>query len=274
MKLKLIITLLLTAPCTYSQDSSKNLVGIFKHTDNTLAGIMYGNSFSSPYEYAWAASVIPITNKRVIDLGVGIPSQYNWHKYVTNHLKPSFYVGIDSDERMQDYIDMLRNEVIKKDHYDMKVMDISHINYPDNSFDVAYCISVYAYMTYDTFITSIKETHRILKNDGLLIVTFNEVWDKNQPITYANSWNTLEQSLISREVCHKIHRSFGLPELLTLIKDYFVVYADDIIVENDIIRSQDHSTIYYDRNNSDSHILNSGLPINKCISYAVLKKIN
>jgi SAM-dependent methyltransferase len=245
--------------------NSKKLVGVFTQSDPILPGITFGNWGSRPYEYAWAASLVSVENKKVIDLGVGLPSQYNWYEYVVNSLKPSFYVGIDYDGRME-------KEIIKKDTYEMLHMNMADIKFPDKSFDIAYCISTYEHITYDIFIKAMQETHRVLKDDGILIITLDEEWDKDEPANHGNGWNLLEQSLITSGKFTREHRSFGLPEFMSLIKDYFVLYLDDAVVDGSVIRSKNGSTIYYDRKNKDSAILNSGSAVNSCVSYAVLKK--
>lgn len=242
-------------------------VGIFRPSDPVISGIKYGNWGSRPYEYAWASTIVDIKNKRVIDLGVGLPSQYNWYKYAVKKLQPAFYAGIDCDER-------ILREVILKDTFEIKHMDMSKIQYPNKSFDIAFCISTYEHIPYKTFMKSIQETYRILKDDGLLVITLDEEWDKNEPTTHGNGWNTLEQSLIENGLFRRGQRSFGLPEFLSLIKNYFTLVEDAIVDQiNGIIYSKNGETIYYQRPNKDASILNSGSHVNSCVSYALLKKV-
>ena len=172
----------------------------------------------------WVSSVVPVYGKRVIDLGVGLPSQYNWYEYVMAELKPAFYVGVDYDGR-------ILNELISKHNYEIRHMDMADLRYPDQLFDVAYCISTFEHIPYDTFMKSIQEAHRVLKDDGLLVITLDEEWDKDQPMNHGNGWNLLEQSLIEKGLFTRKNRSFGLPEFLNLIKDYFVLYQDDAIID-------------------------------------------
>lgn len=245
----------------------KQYVGVFNKSGQAIQTIKYGNWGSRPFEYAWASTIVSVKGKRIIDLGVGLPSQYDWYKYVMTYLKPAFYAGIDCDGRIKD-------ELISEPNYEIKYMDMSELQYPDASFDIAYCISTFEHIPYEIFMKSIKEAHRVLKNGGLLAITLDEEWDHNEPTTYHNGWNTLELSLIEKALFKRKKRSFGLPEFMDLIKDYFVLYQDDAIIDHEsgTIRSTKDNFTYYQRTNKDHAILNSGLPVNSCVSYALLKK--
>jgi SAM-dependent methyltransferase len=151
-------------------------------------------------------------------------------------------------------------------------MNMALLRYPDQAFDVALCISTFEHIPYPDFMESIKEAHRVLKNDGLLIITLDEEWDKNQFFNQHNGWNNLEASLMQEGLFKRGKRSFGLPEFLGLIQDWFVLVQDDAVVDAAGIRSSVDGYVYYDRMDSDPAILNSGLPYNSCVSYAVLRK--
>lgn len=252
-----------------NQESQKKYFGVFKRDDKKEQSIRYANWGSRPYEYAWAANIVSIEGKRVLDLGTGLPSSYNWYSYAAINLKPSFYVGIDCDPNM------VHQTIIEK-NFQMRHMDMSDLKFADKEFDIAYCISTFEHIPYDIFIKCIQEAHRVLKNDGLLILTLDEEWDKDIPLAYENGWNALEISLICSGRFRRTARSFGLPEFLTLVKDYFVPIQDDVFVDaysNRIVSSRDGS-VYYDRKNRDDFILNSGPLYNSCVSFAVLKKKN
>jgi predicted SAM-dependent methyltransferase len=247
--------------------SRRKNVGLFKKEDPKLEGILFGNWGSRPYEYAWASRIVPIQGKKVIDLGIGIPSQYNWYAYVVQNLKPSFYAGVDCDGR-------ILKELITEENYEIKYMNMASLDYGNQEFDTAYCISTFEHIPFDIFMQSIKEAHRVLKDGGSLIITLDEEWSKDVAFSHGNSWNELERSLEKENLFRRDKRSFGLPEFLNLIKDYFVLAQEDAIVNTQsgtIVSSKD-GFIYYDRKNADTSLLNSGLPINSCVSYALLKK--
>lgn len=242
-------------------------IGMFKPSDRQLSGIVYGNWGSRPYEYFWASQIVSVEGKKVIDLGTGIPSQYNWYSYVVSTLKPAFYSGIDWDGR-------ILNELISQENYEMRHMNMADLQYPDKEFDTAFCISTYEHIPYTIFMKSMQETHRVLKDDGVLIITLDEEWDKNALQEHANSWNELEKSLEVNGMFKRHNKSFGLPEFLELIKDYFVLVQDDAVIDHtsqSIISNKD-GYVYYHRNNRDHAIINSGDVVNSCVSYAVLKK--
>ena len=243
-------------------------IGLLRQEDSILAGLMWGNWGSRPYEYLWVSKVVSVEGKRVIDLGVGLPSQYNWYHYVATRLKPAYYVGIDADGR-------IKNEVIHTKNYDMLHMDMSKLTFGDKEFDIAYCISTFEHIPYNIFIKTIQEAHRVLKDDGVLVLTLDEQWDKNLPLTSSSAWNDLEQSLINQGAFQNAHKSFGLPDFLELVKEYFVPVSEDMVIDHTekMIFSHTTGAVYYHRKNRDTNILHSPECYNSCVSYAVLKKV-
>lgn len=269
---RLFITLALAVACFSASDlqsfnQRRKYVGLFNWKDPKLNGIRFGNWGSRPFEYAWASEIVDAYNKQVIDLGTGIPSQYNWFEYVVRELKPAFYAGIDHDGR-------IIPEQVSGENFEMRYMSMADLHYQDKIFDIAYCISTFEHIPYDIFVTSIKEAHRVLKDNGLLVITLDEEWDKDVTYNEYNSWNLLELDLVKRNLFKKGKRTFGLPEFLELIKEYFVLFQDDAVIDhkNGRIISKNDKFIYYTRANRDTTIINSGLPTNSCVSYAVLKK--
>jgi len=242
---------------------------MFRPSDPQLHGIKYANWGSRPFEYYWAANIVEVNNKTILDLGVGIPSQHEWYKYMIDTLHPMYYAGIDADGRM-------KNEEIHANNYDMLAMDMSSLSFKDKTFDIAYCISTFEHIPYQIFMKSIQDTHRVLKDDGVLVITLDEHWDKNIPLDHHNGWNTLEQSVANTELFTFSDISFGLPDFLKLVQDYFVPLTDDITVdcEKKIIFSQETGQVYYQRQNKEQSILRSPILFNSCVSYAVLKKKN
>lgn len=244
--------------------------GVFKKNDPRLEGLIWGNWGSRPYEYYWAKEIVDVEGKKVIDLGIGPPSQYNWYSYVVRELSPSYYLGIDCCKRMA-------KEEQEGATYSLKFMDMSAIEADERSFDVAYCISTFEHIDYDIFIKCIQETHRVLTDEGVLVITLDEQWDKNLPRTRDNGWNDLEISLIKKNLFNRkdSRLSFSLPNFLNLIKEYFVLFDDDAIVDvkNQVIFSKtDPKKFYYNRKNRDSTILVSPEVYNSSVSFAILKK--
>ncbi len=256
---------------TFLQANEVKTIGICKKTDKVLEGITWGNWGSRPYEYYWVNSVVSVEGKRVIDLGVGLPSQYNWYEYIVKNQKPSFYAGIDFDGRMT------KEEILNKPNFTMRYMSMADLKYPNDSFDVAYCISTFEHIPYEIFLKSIQECHRVLKDNGLLVITLDEQWDKKLPQTIHNKWNDLELSLIENGMFNREESalSFSLPNFLDLIKDYFILDNDDAVVnafDQTITSSRNPNHYYYKRENADGSILYSPHIYNSSVSYAVLRK--
>lgn len=266
---KIILSLLFSIVCIvsgYQITPGMPSIGHFKIDDRRLEGIRWGNWGSRPCEYYWMSKIVSVQGKKVIDLGVGLPSQYNWYTYVINHLKPAFYAGIDHDGR-------IKQEEIIQSNYELLQMDMSQLNYGDKQFDVAYCVSTFEHIPYEIFMKSIKEAHRVLTDDGLLVATLDERWDKNLEYTDANGWNDLEQSLVNKAIYTPNNVGFCLTDFLSLINEYFIP-ADDVIVDvsTKSIFSKDNGALVYKKNNRDLSLLNSGDVYNSCVSYVVLKK--
>jgi len=273
-KLCLAILILLSIHHTRSNQGSTfhdskpeqniSCIGLFQHSDSMLNGLTWANWGSRPYEYSWASRIANVNNKRIIDLGTGLPSQHSWYNFVVKTLKPAFYVGIDIDERMD-------HEQIETNKYALKKMSMTNIAYPSEYFDVAYCISTFEHLTYKDFMISIGEIHRILKNDGLLIITLDESWDKDVTQNYNNSWNVLERDLVQLGLHNNQSYSFCLVDFLLLIKEKFVCLKDaEINHQNKTIRTS--NSIIYQKNNRDQNVLHNPL-YNSCVSYAILKKV-
>lgn len=245
---------------------SNKSIGLFKYYDPKLEGLIYANWGSRPFEYKWVTDVVDFKGKKVLDMGVGLPSEHNWYQYVINNLKPSFYSGIDNDPRMA-------NETVKDYRFELVQMNMTKLNYPDKHFDVVLCISSLHGLDYLTFMASIKEAFRVLKNDGVLLITFDERWDKNLPYNQDRNWNALEQSIGTRSLVDNASVAFGMPQLLSLIKGYFVPYEDNLIINSPtLIKSKKRNIDLYSKQNRDRVLLNSGDVYNSSVSFAILKK--
>lgn len=241
-------------------------IGILKSNDPKLEGVTWSNWGSRPYEYKWASSVVDVEGKRVIDLGMGLPRQTNWYCYVVDHLKTKFYAGIDNNKE-------ILNQGGGDHRFEAIYMDMRSLKYPEKSYDVAYSIGTFSTMNANDLMKAISEVHRVLKDDGLLIVTLEERWDKNVAYNSTNNWNTLEQTLKSRGMVDDSEVAFGMPPFLELIKDYFVPYVDGLeITTPSTIYSTTQNANLYVKNNRDTTYLNGGDTYNSNVSYVILKK--
>jgi SAM-dependent methyltransferase len=228
--------------------------GYFKKSDPKLDGLKWGNWGSRPYEYFWASTVIDIKDKKVIDLGTGLPSEHNWHEYVRDKLKPSFYVGIDYDNRMLE-------QKINESNHKLIWMDMSDLWFESETFDVAYAISTFEHIpSYEVFIKSIKETHRVLKQGSKLVVTLDEIWDVklNPKNCICSTWNELEKVMLEKTKLDT-EVSFGLIDFSRSIQEYFKPEGIEIF----------QIPI---KKNADTGILHS-TQYNSVVSYGIFEKI-
>lgn len=262
--------------CNAAESSSSlwkgKTIGLFTSSDSRQEGIRWANWGSRPYEYFWASHVVDLQGKKVIDLGVGLPSQYTWYQYVISEKKPAFYCGVDLDPRVL-------FEEIKVQSYEIRYMDMTDLKYPSHFFDIAFCISTFEHLPYDAFMQSIKEAYRVLNDEGLLILTLDERWDKDVVYTANNSWNNLERSLIQEGLFNDRCQAFGLRSFLSLVEDYFIPIDETVHVnsQGEVASSRDENS-FYKKINRDPHVLKShdveyGEIYNSCVSFAVLKKI-
>lgn len=227
--------------------------GYFTPSYPTLPGIRFGNWGSRPYEYFWAATITDVENKKVLDLGTGLPSEHTWYQFVLNNLSPVSYAGIDFDSR-------IKQEEINTDNCKMLWMDMSDLKFDDNSFDLIYSISTFEHFdNEDCFMKAIKETHRVAAKDAIMVVTLDELWNVYNKHGEHSSWNELEKVLIKNGKFDDKDMSFGMKNFIELVKDYFVPEEMD---PEDIIK-----------NNADPNLLHSSV-WNSVVSHGVFRVVN
>ena len=239
--------------------------GYFRPTDQRLDGLKFGNWGSRPYEYMWAATVEDnLEGKTVLDLGTGLPSEHNWHAFVRQYLKPKSYVGIDFDDRMH-------GERIDEDTHKMVWMDMTNLQFPDESFDFCYSLSTYEHIpTAETFFKAMEETHRVLKPGAPLVVTLDEIWHTGllaEPTSpelnplkskvVCQTWNDLERDLKKHNY---FSGSFGLRHFGALVSKWFKPLG-----------LESWSDIP-EKRNADTGLLHS-VEYNSVVSYGVFVKV-
>ncbi len=221
-----------------------NKFGYFKPTDPMIHGIRYGNWGSRPYEYCWAANVVPVENLKVLDIGTGLPSEHTWHNYVRENLKPASYLGIDLDAR-------LKNEEINEENHKVLWMNATELKLEDNSIDLIFSISTFEHIDdLEVFDKVMKELHRVLKPGGMMVLTLDEFWKHN--VQNCLPWNELEKARIrAGKLTHG--RSYGICDFSEDIAQWFEP-TETPPVKQDCDSSMLYSPVY-----------------NDCVSYGVFR---
>lgn len=218
--------------------------GYFKPHDPQLPGIRYGNWGSCPYEYMWAACVEPVSGKRVLDIGTGLPSEHNWHEFVRDQLKPEFYLGIDLDSR-------LKNEEIDTPNHKVLWMDATELDLPDDSMDLIMSISTFEHVDdMYKFRQLMKEAHRVTKPGGKMVVTLDEFWDYRDHNCLP--WNELEKARV-RAGLRTHDRSYGICDFAEDIEEWWTP-CGTVPVKQNADGSMLYSPVY-----------------NDCVSYGVFE---
>ncbi|MBP1761315.1 MAG: Methyltransferase protein [Firmicutes bacterium] len=163
--------------------SERQTSRFFRCNDPRLNKIFYDlpeSWWSRPYEYAWASSLVS-QDDVVLDAACGIGHPF---KYYLCDLCRQVY-ACDVDERI------LSNEEILADIFNvfgpqglnfplqylekpvLSQQDITVTTFPDEMFDRIVCISVLEHLSENDLRKALLEFKRILKKDGLIIITID-----------------------------------------------------------------------------------------------------
>lgn len=136
--------------------------------------------WSRPYEYAWASSFVK-EDHVVLDAACGVCHPFKF--YLCNLCKKVY--ACDSDARLMSNTEILK-DIIKVFGYEGRnfpleyldkslrsQQDISNTSYSDSMFDRIFCISVLEHLPEEQVLKTLLEFKRILKKDGLLVVTID-----------------------------------------------------------------------------------------------------
>lgn len=167
----------------YNLDYELSFSRFMLETDCKINELLYTISpieWSRGYEYKWAIS-FPDENDVCLDIGCGLLENLKF--YLTTVCKEVY--GCDIEESIEDKIFI--GDIIKSNFgYDyyykvknsienviLKKGDASNLPYCDKKFDKIYCISLLSSMEEDLIEKSLLEFNRVLKDDGLIIITFD-----------------------------------------------------------------------------------------------------
>lgn len=138
--------------------------------------------WSRPYEYKWASKFAK-EDHIVLDAACGVIHPYVY--FLAEKCKEVY--ACDIDNTILDKGIMLKN-IVKTCSLDTKMRkhiaslyrkinfsceSISQLSYKNKSFDVIYCISVLEHLIFGDITKVLREFKRILKDNGLIILTFD-----------------------------------------------------------------------------------------------------
>ena len=134
--------------------------------------------WSRGYEYAWASNFLE-KNDTCLDAACGIPHPFKF--YLASVCKNVYACDIDTDILDENKIlsevgKCFDEEDVKKAvNYISKInfsnSNLTNLPYGDNKFDKIYCISVLEHLSDHDKENGINEFYRVLKKDGLLVLT-------------------------------------------------------------------------------------------------------
>jgi len=141
----------------------------------------------------------------ILDAGSGC----TFFPYYLRHTFPHAIVYCcDFDTRLAPFFSKI-NDGMNTD-IDFKAYDLRDMDYGDNFFDIIYCISVLEHTTDYELI--IKEFKRVLKPNGLLIITFDISLDNRKDIPVKVAQRLLQELNDEFESFHE--KELKLPQLL------------------------------------------------------------
>jgi len=127
--------------------------------------------------------IINIKDKKIVDIGIGLPSDSDFYKY---YIRSGCYLNAyDLDPRIKDQIKLSNKCTL----YNKSSDNMSENE--DNSVDVVVALSSLEHYPIDSFNKTIKEVSRILKPNGHFLVTLDLTYNKTQ----SAPWAILEKTI-------------------------------------------------------------------------------
>lgn len=150
----------------------------------------------------------PVSECTLLDFGCGWGRNY---RFFLKDLPPERIVGIDCDK---DFIDIC-HQIHPEGRYEF-IETTPPTRFEDGSFDVVYSYSVFSHLAEETAKQWIMEFHRLLREDGLLLITTHsfhfldfcqEV--KNNPEQRSSVWHEslAASDFTDKDKCKKMYKS-------------------------------------------------------------------
>lgn len=155
----------------------------FTYDDENTNDFLYSipkEWWSRLYEYVWAGHFVESSD---VCLDAACGTGHHLKYYLAYNCSKVYACDLDSS--IMNRTDMINGigsgfgkeaqEKVEKvyDNIDFKVANLTALPYEDKKFDKIYCISVLEHLSYDVMENSFREFHRALKDDGLIILTFD-----------------------------------------------------------------------------------------------------
>ena len=136
--------------------------------------------WSRPYEYEWCMNFIS-PHDTVLDAACGISTPLKFHLAET--CEETY--ACDRDDRIlseeaimdgliQEVGEEAANEVLlsSMDRLHLAYADLTALPYEDEKFDTIFCISMLEHLNSQDTMSALREFHRTLNGEGLLVLTF------------------------------------------------------------------------------------------------------
>lgn len=160
-------------------------VGFFATTDPFTLDYTFANWGSRKWEYQYVREQlrqIGIKDKVVVDIGIGLPSDSNFYQYYVNSGCNLF--AYDPDGRIPEkYILSEKCTIFRQ--------SAEKLPHKANSVDVVVILSVIEHLPKKVFDKTISEVHRVLKANGVLLITLDLTYNKQK----SARWAILEKTL-------------------------------------------------------------------------------
>lgn len=140
-------------------------------------------------ETFWTIRLLDLKhNETVLELGCGAGYAT---KLLLEQSSISLIVGIDISKTVLRSAAIRNRNEIKKGRTKFVENDVSHLNFPEMSFDKVF--SIHSVYFWDNLQKSISEIYRVLKQDGMVVLTLS---DGKSGVTWEWTNNLIEQRII------------------------------------------------------------------------------
>ena len=172
------------------------------------------HTISRQWEYPFVYSMIEEYVKNIDQDGVNILDAGSgctfFHYYLRHKFPNAMVYCCDLDARLASFF-LNINKNMNTD-IDFKAYDLRNMDYGDNFFDIVYCISVLEHTTDYELI--IKEFKRVLKPNGLLIITFDISLDNRRDIPVEVAQDLLQKLNGEFKTTNFHGKELELPQIL------------------------------------------------------------